>query len=384
MDVRLDEDDFGEEDFEDDIVDAEVVDVEEELPPELPPEEPGEMPPAAPPPKPGRPGVKKALIVITVIVLVIVASLVVYIYLPRAPSGITLLNPEDTTEGLLLEAAISSDSATQSTGTAKITITFNGSTVYTNENWKIKSNKATITIPYDEFVMDNGDYTIFTEFEGVSDEISYEIDFVLKYVSINVYDNDFVGNQAQFTVSVGVSGDDAEPIKDSEIMISSIEHVGGSPSITAGIGDWQQMAGLAEYTTTLDYEQSGNYTFTIDVENNDVKDSSDYASYSVEAIRLINAPPKRPQILWEDDGDGVVNINEQVRFDGSNSVDDGALNYHWSIIRTQSEPDQEVYSADGAEIYFTFNQWGEHYIYLTVTDEHGQLNTHFTVIDVQL
>ncbi len=386
MDVRLDdEDEFGEEDFEDDIMDAEVVDVEEELPPELPPEEPAELPPAAPLPKAKRPGVKKALIVVAVIVLVIVASLVVFIYLPRAPSGITLQKPVETTDGLQLKAQISSDSATQSSGTAKITITFNGSTVYTNNNWKIKSNSAAITIPYNEFVMDNGEYTIFTEYEGVSDEITYEIKFVLKYVSINVYDNDFVGNQPQFTVGVGVSGDNAKPLKDSEIMISSIKHVDGSPSITSGIGDWQQMAGLAEYTTTLDYQQSGNYTFIIDVENNDVKDSSDYASYSVEAIRLVNAPPKRPQIIWEDDnGDGEVIMGENVEFDGGNSVDDGELHYHWSIQRTQSEPDQEVYAEDGAEIDYTFTQWGEHYIYLFVTDEHGQPNTHFTVIDVQL
>jgi hypothetical protein len=233
--------------------------------------------------------------------------------------------------------------------------------------------------------MDNGDYTIFTEFEGVSDEVTHEIDFVLKYVSINVYDNDFVGSQPRFTVSVGVSGDSDGVLKDSEIMITSIEHVDGSPSITSGIGDWQQMAGLAEYITTLDYQQSGNYTFIIDVENNDIKDSSDYASYSVEAIRLINAPPKRPQILWEDSsGDGVVDVYENVEFDGSNSVDDGDLNYHWSIQRTQGGSDTEVHSEDGEKINYSFQQWGEHYIYLFVTDEHGQLNTHSIVIDVQL
>jgi hypothetical protein len=386
MDVRLDdEDEFGEEDFDDDIMDAEVVDVEEDYPSELPPEEPVGMPPAAPPPRAGKPGVKKALIVIAVIAIVIVAILVVLIYLPRAPTGITLQNPIETTDGLQLKAEISSESATQTSGDAKVTISFNGSTVYTNDKWKIESNSAAITIPYDEFVVDNGEYTIFTEFEGVSDEITYELDFVLKYVSITVYDNDFVGNQAQFTVSVGVSGDNGEPLKDSEIMISSIEHVDGSPSITSGIGDWQDMAGLAEYVTTLDYQESGNYTFTIDVENNDVKDSSDYASFSVEAIRLVNAPPKRPQILWEDSsGNGVVVLGENVEFDGSNSIDDGDLDYHWSIIRTQGEPDQEVHAEDGAEIDFTFNQLGEHYIYLFVTDEFGQLNSQSVVIDVQL
>lgn len=391
MDVRLDdEDEFGEEDFEDDIMDAEVVDVEEEFPPELPPEEPAEMPPAAPPPKAGKPGVKKALIVVAVIVLVIVASLVVFIYLPRAPSGITLQNPEETTDGLLLQAAISSDSATESSGTAKITITFNGSTVYTNNNWKIKSNSAAITIPYNEFVMDNGDYTIFTEFEGVSDEITHEIDFVLKYVSINIYNNQIDENtdEPKFTIGVGVSGDNAEPLKDSEIMISSIEHEDGMHSITSGIGDWQDMANLAEYSTILYYQLSGNYTFYIDVENNDVKDSSDYASYTVEAVRLINAQPVAK--FWWDwndgDGDGKIDNGDEVTFYGGTSIDEGDLDYNWEITFSTSETSAGsiVWTDEGDETTYTFNQYGYYGVSLVVTDQHGIFDTEYQLITVSI
>ncbi len=389
MDVRLDdEDEFGEEDFEDDIIDAEVVDVEEELPPKEPHEEPAKIPPAAPPPKAKRPGVKKALIVIAVIVLVIVASLVVYIYMPRAPSGITLLNPKDTTEGLSLEVAISSDSATQSSGTAKITISFNGSTVYTNDNWKIKSNKAVITIPYDQFVMDNGVYTIFTEFEGVSDEVTYEIDFVLKHLLLTIIDNVFVGNQAQFTLNVGVSGEGDGVLKDSEIMISSIDHEDGIHSVTSGIGDWQDMAGLAEYTTTLYYQLSGNYTFTIDVENNDVKDSSDYASFSIETVKLINAPPVA-KFLWDwddNDGDGEIDQGDEVTFFGDTSVDEGDLDYKWEITFSTSatSPGNVVWTDEGDETTYTFNNYGYYGITLLVTDQFGIFNSKNQKITVSI
>jgi hypothetical protein len=284
-----------------------------------------------------------------------------------------------------LKAEISTDSATQSSGTAKITITFEGSTVYTNDKWKIKSNSAAITIPYDEFVVDNGEYTIFTEYEGVSDEITYEIDFVLTYVTITVYDNVFIVNQAQFTVSVGVSGENAEPLKDSEIMISSIEHEDGMHSITSGIGDWQEMAGLAEYVTTLDYQESGNYTFYIDVENNDVKDSSDYASYTIEAERLINAQPVS-KFTWDDsaggDGDGQIEKNENVEFDGGNSIDEGDLDYTWSISYSVSDtdPGAVVHTDEGEETSYDFNQFGIYAITLYVEDLHGRIHSETLVI----
>ncbi len=383
MDVRIDlGDEIEEEDFEDEILDGELVDVEEELPSEVPLEEPAQMPPVGPPPKAPKPGAKKPLMVVAIVIVVILAVIFVYIFLPRPPSSIALRR-EVTSDGLRLIAEISSDSATASSGTAKITITHNGLTVYENNNWKISSNSASKTIPWDEFVMDNGEYSILVEYEGVSDEIFYDIDFVLKNVAITVYD-ETLENGPLFYLSVGVGGENNALPRDSEIRIASIEHEDGVHHVTTGINEWIDVTNIAQHEEILNYDLSGIYTITVDVKNNDVQDSSDYAEFSVETDLLINSLPDAT-LTWQDEsGNGVVNRGERVDFDGRNSDDDGDLIYNWSIIYTTPEPDQEVYSdPDTDQTSFTFDSAGEYYVYLTVSDPHGQIVVDYKIINVQ-
>ncbi|UCE36955.1 MAG: PKD domain-containing protein [Thermoplasmata archaeon] len=379
MDVRLDYDDDEfeedyEDDFEDEIYEGEVVEVAEEMPPEEPPQ----VAAAPPPSKKPKPGVKKGLIIVTVVILVIIASIVIFIFLPRAPTDIAI-NPQTGSDGLVLNAYISSDSATESSGKAKITIKFGIDEVYSNNNWKITGNSAAITIDYNEFVVDNGEYKIFVEYEGVSGEATYKIDWVLKYITLTNTDNVIVGGQPQFTLNVGVGGEDNAQPKDAEIRISSIANTSESLSITSGIGEWETPEN-ALYSTTLTYAKSGNYTVSIDIENNAIKSSSNYASYTVEKKLLINAPPKAKYTIDDPppgNEDGNIDLNEEIDFDGSSSEDEGDLEYYWLITLSSSaeKPGVMVHSDTNEKTTYTFSNPGYYGISLTVTDQHGEINT---------
>ncbi|UCE38093.1 MAG: hypothetical protein JSW00_02310 [Thermoplasmata archaeon] len=299
--------------------------------------------------------------------------------------GITI-NSQETPDGLKLTAFISADKPSKISGQAKITITQSGSTVYTNNNWDIEDNTATITIPYNQFVVDNGDYNINVEFKGASDEITHSIDFVLKNVSITISDNIIVDEQPQFNLKIEVSGANSALPGDSEIRIASIEHEDGIHSITSGIGTWIPVEGNPEYEQIINYDVSGNYTITIDIKNNEVKDSSSYASYSADDKKLINAAPDS-KFTWEDeDGDNTVSTGEEVDFDGGISIDDGDLVYHWTITYS-TEPDEPgaiVHTDEDEQMTYTFSNIGYYGISLTVKDAHDEVDTHSIIIEVQI
>jgi hypothetical protein len=396
MDIRMDTE--SEEDaYEEGIMDDSAVEVVEEP---IVPDEQMRMPPGAPK-KPSR---KKPLIIAAIVFLIIVFAFIGFIFIPRPPTDIDIIATESGDgHGMRLNALISSDSATESSGKASIKITYDGTEVYSNSNWKIDSNSDSITIPYSEFVMGNGVHNIEVEFEGVSDSEGYNVDFVID-------DVDVAGENAQldqnppylppeFDLKVSVDTEnDADP-KNAEIKIVSIVHKEESYQITSGIGDWENLEG-AQFTDTLEYQQSGNYTVTVEIRNGDVKNTAELYEEQYTGDIMINAVPKAVIETTEGDGNeddrvALTGTTEErtIEFDATSSVDDSANNGHLVIYEWFFEDTQQF--EYGEVVEHTFNTrnpssdaQGKWTVSLTITDdghgENGKTDTAFTLIEVTL
>lgn len=376
-------DNEGEEPYENDIVEGALVEVDEE--PSIPDAQ--MRPPPITPKKKGR---KKTFLIAAIIFLIIVFSLIGYILIPRPPSGLDLHVSEDNSgHSLRLNALISSDSATESSGTAKVSITYGGVETYSNTNWKINSNNDMIRIPYSDFVVGNGIYTVEAEFEGVKDTTTHEINFVIEDADITVHNvnlNDFT-EVASFTLQANFETENNADPKNAEIKVAGIEHENGVDKVTTGIGTWEALTEqpFLQYDGTFNYDESGNYTITLEIRNNDVKSTSDNYKIDVEAQWLINAYPKAE--IEHDDDNGVVPAGTTVTFDAYNTLDDGdniadPEGYEWFFQDTQSYE-------YGIEVEHQFNTlsnpadsddaWA---VTLTVTDD-GELSD-FTSVGIRV
>jgi hypothetical protein len=359
-------------------------------------QEPEPTPEPSPPPKKGL-GKKKILLTIVVVILVIIAAFAIYIFIPKAPTGITLHATEsEDGHSLRLSASIASESATESSGEAKISISYEGEEVYNNNAWEINSNYDTIEIPYNEFVVENGFYDIDVEFQGVSDSATFEVKFVIEDASITTYNtkiND-VTYQPEFTLRATFEFDVIALPKDADVKVAEVLHEDGIHEVTSGIDEWESVDGQGQYEDVIEYEESGNYTVTLEIRNNDVKSSSEYYDFEVEGPIMLNAIPIAKIVTEEGDG----NENHQVRrgttvhFDGTFSIDDSDDNHNIVIWDWFFEDtNQHEYDPEVDHTFNTLNPDPERdswMVTLTITDdghgEDGKYNLAFVNIVVTL
>jgi hypothetical protein len=334
--------------------------------------------PLSPPPE-KRKSRKKVLLTITIVVLVILAIIIIYIYFPRAPSDVEVIATEsDDGHALRLNALIASESATESSGKAKITISFEGKEVYSNEKWNIESNDEKITIPYNEFVSGNGIHAIEVEFQGVSGTTTYDVEFVIEDVTISVFNPNIpvTTKVPEFTLITNFELEANALPKDAEVQIVEIVHKDISYQVTSGIGEWESVIGQGEYQQKVIYEESGNYTITVEIRNNDVKSDSEYYDFEVNEEFMINSIPIAK--IVNNDDDNVVTRGTTVTFYGTSSVDDSQDNHNIILYDWWFEDTNE--HEYGPEVDHTFNfvnpdpddnqYWT---VMLTITDDgHGE------------
>ncbi|UCF07306.1 MAG: hypothetical protein JSW28_06535 [Thermoplasmata archaeon] len=375
MDIRIDtgSGDTGQV-YDEEVMEGAIVEVVEE------PQVPAAQPTMAPPKAPKKPGRKKAIMAIAVVFLIVVVVLIAYIMIPQPPSSIDVTANEATDgHSLWLYLGISMRTATEASGEAKVTITYDGEPSYSNSNWKISSNAEQITIPYSDFVMGNGFHTIEVEFQGVSDTSTFEAKHVIEDAII-VADDEVINEatgQAKFTLRVNFDTKSNELPGDADMKVKAIEHEDGVHDVKDGIGTWESVTGQRQYEDDINYDESGNYTLTVTIRNNDVKSDSAYHEFDVENDEImLNAVPIAKIETTEGDGDenGQVSVGTTVHFDGRSTIDDGdnIEEYDWFFEDTQSH-------SYGPEVDHTFNfvnpaadrnDWS---VTLTVTDNgHGE------------
>ena len=270
----------------------------------------------------------KKIIAVIVAVAVIVSAGVIGVWYN------TLKSREKTgfTDVIIKDYSLGSDSVTinimsippEYSGEAKIEISYDGNIVYPEHPVSINKGYGSVAVPYNEFVTENGNYTVEVVFKNKTATIHFNINFVVEDVTILA--NAVMDGTPKIWVQIPLGTSDInmsiDILKNGEIFNNYENEDFNSYNSTGGC-----------YEGKYQYEVSGNYTIRANWTNNKVKDNSPYknpspksSTFLINLAPVAKASPATQETSIEDD-DGWA------YFYGGNSTDydddDSTLVYMW-------------------------------------------------------
>jgi|GEM_PF-3277426 len=271
---------------------------------------------------------KKIIAVIAVVVAVAVSITGVWYRIN------TLKSQEKTgfTDVIIKDYNLGSDSVTinimsippEYSGEAKIEISYGENVVYPEHPVNINKGYGSVAVAYNEFVTENGNYTVEVVFKNKTATSHFNINFVVEDVTILA--NAVMDVTPKIWVQIPLGTTDInmsiDILKNDEIFNNYENEDFNSYNFTGGC-----------YEGKYQYAVSGNYTIRANWTNNKVKDNSPYknpppksSSFLINLAPVAKASPATQETsISEDDG--------WAYFYGGNSTDydddDGTLIYMW-------------------------------------------------------
>lgn len=273
----------------------------------------------------------KISVIVIAIILIISCSVVGYMYYllsssPLELTGLTVTRYELKRDGVYLEVMTippeHSGDATLNIGHGTDSQTGERTITIGNGYWQG-------TIPYNEFVSANGEYTVTVAYKGLQANQSFDINFIVEDLTVlatAVYDEKSetpkismtvpLSEMSNVTVSIDILDDDGESFEghENELLDDYDETYGG-------------------YVVQYPYQTSGNYTIRAAWRNNNAMPGFETPARSPKSTTfLINLLPTAvPRPLEQDTS--IKNDGGWAYFYGGNSTDydDAAetLSYIW-------------------------------------------------------
>lgn len=319
-------DDFEDEDI---ISDEEFVDVEEvEVLEEEKPEEPKEAraPPAAK--KPSK-WIKRILVVVVVILLIIVA-LWAFVYIKTEVTNIKVnlaTNDPNNPDDLVVTVLVGASGSAPIAGEADLEITLDEEVIYTSKVSINDDGTGKLILPYNNFVESNGNYYFQVEYKGkTSPPAEYREEHIVESLSITTEVGNVQGNgQLNLTVFLDREPDDAQISVDEIILLDNNDIIAqDEPQEPVTDTFWE-----AEFPQ---YENSGNYSITVSLENSRAKTDSDFRTVTETREIFLNIFPVADAIITDINDPGVISPTFTVYFDASSSWNDGSITlYVWDF-----------------------------------------------------
>ncbi|MCG2825435.1 MAG: peptidylprolyl isomerase [Thermoplasmatales archaeon] len=266
-------------------------------------------------------------------------------------------------------------------GTATISVVHNGSSVY-DGFMDVMDGEGRKTIPFTDFVIDNGVYTFEVTFKGKTGTVNYTINGVV--TQIDVYASASLDG-TQPKIDVEVWPDAATPLGEAVVTITQ---VGGDVIVDAEALTFSETTGT--YSGTFPYVNSGNYTIYITLAN-PVKPESPYKEITGYVKNgtggdnvFVNLGPVA--VIWPSSQTVYLSVNNTAEFSGNNSVDyDGAIvNWTW-VFDTDNDVDGDDDVLYGMTVTYEYDSGdvGSHTVTLCVLDNSGMFAVITCSVNVQ-
>ncbi len=329
-------DDFEDEGDYEDIIPIEEAEVVEAY------EEPAALPKAPPPKKEPSKWVKRIIVIVVVIVILIVAMVsFVYFSTEVTDINVSLIRGPET---LNATALVSSSGTASVAGEADLEITYNNNQVYSSKISIDDGGTGRLNIPYDKFVVGNGNYYVSVEYKGKESNLAeYKVEYIAEKIEIGLYDvielgvvNDGGELNGQLNLSVhlrdyrgNLLGD--EP-KEAQITVNWIKCIDdGGPIITNG--DSPVTISDHDYRKEYQFPQAGNYSINVTVVNTriDPDSNSRYYELEVEWEGFLNILPMAKAVITNRYNNAPP-TTYTVEFDAGDSWNDGFITkYIWDF-----------------------------------------------------
>lgn len=342
---------LGDEDedlLDEDIEEVEEVEVVETV------EEPLQKPiKVAPPPaavKKPSPWAKRILIVVVVVILIIVAIFAFVFFTTKVNNIDVQVIHTDPVE-LEVNVLASATGMASIAGDADLEITYNDDVVYTTKVSLDDSGNGKTYIPYTDFVEGNGNYYVQAKYKGKdSPPTEYQVQYIVESINITANVARMYGS-GQLNLTVLMLDEEGDMMADTprgvEITIDEIKNLDDNSIIpVSGTSeDVTQSYYREEFST---YNQAGNYSITVTVENTRINPTSDspYLSITETTVIFLNIRPI-VEVFYTHLSSGASTYT--VEFDAGLSWNDGDITqYIWDFGdgNTYSETDDNY--PDGA------------------------------------
>lgn len=276
---------------------------------------------------------------------------------------------------LYIPVIASANSVGSTDGTGKIGIYFGDeeNPIYETDV-SIKDDRGSIEIPFDRFVIGNGDYTVRLEAGSGENEKNYNIRDVVEKIEIEWTEETTPasgwGNFYQISYKIRPQNADGSNL----ISFPSPFSFEGSLRLPDGTADPLSFdrvtPGYFYYSNTATHTDKGEYRVTGTWANDICMPTSKYKTIQITEDNSLDVDFP-PEANAGPDLDGIlVNGNASVSFDGSGSWDDGTVvQYMWDF------GDHSNITTSASLVTHTYHEPGDYYVELSVIDDSGKMST---------
>jgi hypothetical protein len=310
-----------------DVEEVEAVEIVEDEPPR-----PQRAPPAAI--KKPNPWVKRILVLVVVIVIILV-GLWAFIYFGTRITDISVNLSEDPSnypDSIKATALVGTSGSASVAGKGNLEVRYDEDLVYSSKININDDGTGDVDVPYNSFIEGNGNYYFQVIYEGKdSPPAIYEVDYIVESLNITT-EVGIVNNNGQLNVTVFMQDKKGKNMgsvpKGAQITFDEISLIGDSPIV---MDDGPEDVDESFLREVFSYDQSGNYTISVTVENTRVKSDSEYHEVTeTRDIIYFNIIP-RASAVYTYVGNPTL-TSYTVEFDASSSFNDGTITlYKWDF-----------------------------------------------------
>ena len=225
-------------------------------------------------------------------------------------------------------------------GDGRVDVIYGGSPV-ASVNVRSISGRGSATIPYSDFVMENGEYRFRVVFGGVTESRDYTVKSVAERLGVHVQLGRPYGEtpRVDLTISARLTDRDEMGLGElpAEIAISiSVTNPNGE--IIYSMDEREHSRVHLSYTTTFVYSEwvPGEHRIVVEVENLMCSEDSGLRVLRSDEGHILDA---YPIAVLTASRTQVSRTDNTVTFDGSASFDDGRIvMYSWQVYDSNGDP----------------------------------------------
>ncbi|UCG70221.1 MAG: PKD domain-containing protein [Thermoplasmata archaeon] len=305
---------------DDDVIQVEEVEVVEEVGAAGAQQEPVAAPPMQPPPREKKPSPwMKRILVISVVIILLIVAVFAYVYLRTDITDISVDLTRDEPgheDELLVTVLVGSSGSASIAGKGDLEILFNDDVVYSSKISIDDGGTGRLFVPYNSFLDGNGNYYVRIKYKDAESPLKeYKEEHIIESLNITAEVGKVDGTgQLNMTVFLPLDPEDAK------IRVDEIRNIDNDNPITTN--EPSEPISETTYEDEFTFTKSGNYSFTVTIENSRVKSDSDFYEVTETTLIFLNILPIANAVITNIDAP-PLSTTFTVSFDASSSWNDG-------------------------------------------------------------
>jgi hypothetical protein len=273
------------------------------------------------------------VIVAIVIVAIVILAAVIIFFIPDGGkiTDIYVGLSESHSDYLDVTVLVGSSSRASIAGDGDLEITYNDNVIYTSKISINDDGTGELNLPYNDFIEGNGDYFFQCKYKGKeSPPATYHVGYIVENLHTDV-DVGVVLDSGSLDITTFMQTKEGTSVssdpKDAEYQVTEIRNMDDGSEIQ--VENTPVDIGGSFIQMEYPYQQSGNYSISIRVENTRAKTTSEFYEVNMTREVFLNILPQARAVVSTTEAMGAT---YNASFDTSSSWNDGEITlYIWDF-----------------------------------------------------